>query len=438
MYKRMSKSDSVPAGSEELPGEPVVVGQPLVGLYLVGWGIAGLICGLSGAVNLPHYAPPCHCSLGPGPGVSALLVPCIGLVIYLLIRSLMVRCASLSLDSNAQLSEGTQATDLELLDNTVPPERSSLHSVATPPSQVEDLEHSPSTQLKAFLIVLMLFLLIWISAALAVLKPFSIPYEESIFSIAYAFFAVNLGVFVVFFHCFARNDVRTGWFTVKPCFRTRNVSDSRAAPPPVVSSSDSLNSSSGLKSAAITLNSSPPPGATKNSSPGNVNLVLLHRRQYHSNNLINSGNEAEVFYNPHQSGVARKFFKKQRRKQNNLGTRRSGDGGGSPSPYIGLAKVNNTNFHVEYKEERPSSNPNMLHGEAPLERLVIGAEGSQPILNNDGSFRLGYSTEDQVSLYMSGYWRGLEGLGISCQHFKYYKLGLEYFELSLLGGREFF
>lgn len=393
----MSKTETVTAGSEELSGEPVVVGQPLVGLYLVGWGIAGLLCGLSGAVNLPHYAADYHCSLGPGPGVTALLVPCGALMLYLLIRSLMVRCATLSIDSNAQLSEGTQATDLELLDNTVPLERSSLHSVVTPSSQVEDLEHSPATQLKAFIIVLVLFLLIWVSAALIVLKPFKIPYEETIFSVVYAFFAISLGFFVIFFHCFARNDVRTGWFSVKPCFRSRNVSDSRAAPPPVVSSSDSLNSSSGLKSAAITLNSSPQ-GVTKNASPGNVNLVLLHRRHYHANNLTNSGNEAEVFYNPHQSGVARKFFKKQRRKQNNLGTRRSGDGGGSPSPFVSGAKVNNTNFHVEFPKERPSSNPNILHGDAPLERLVIGAEGSQPILNNDGSFRLGYSAEDQVSI----------------------------------------
>lgn len=335
------------------------------------------------------------CSLGPGPGVSALTVPCVGVVLYLLARSLMVRCATLSIESNAQLSEGTQATDLELLDNNVPLERSSLHSVVTPSSQVEDLEHCPSTQLKAFLIVLMLFILIWISAALSVLKPFNIPYEETIFSFSYAFFILNLGIFVIFFHCFARNDVRSGWFSVKPCFRTRNVSDSRAAPPPLVSSSDSLNSSPGLKSAAITLNSSPPQGVNKNAS-ANLNLVLLHRRQYHTNNLVNSGNEAEVFYNPHQSGVARKFFKKQRRKQNNLGTRRCGDGGGSPGPFIGGAKVNNTNFHVEFPEQRPSSNPNILHGEAPLERLVIGAEGSQPILNNDGSFRVGYSTEDQV------------------------------------------
>lgn len=390
----MNKQDNVSSGSEEL-GEVVVVGQPLVGLYLVGWGVAGLVCGLSGAVNLPFYAGAHHCSLGPGPGVSALLGPCFGLTFYLLARALMVRCATLSIDSNAQLSEGTQATDLELLDNTVLPERSSLHSVVTPSSQQEDLEHSPKTQLKAFLIVLILFLLVWVAAAFAVLKPLGIPYEETIFSVMYAFFIVNLGAFVVFFHCFARNDVRTGWFSVKPCFRSRNVSDSRAAPPPVVSSSDSLNSSSGLKSAAITLNSSPPQGVNKSGSPGNVNLVLLHRRQYHSNNLVNSGTEAEVFYNPHQSTVARKFFKKQRRKQNNLGTRRCGDGGGSPGPFIGGSKVNNTNFHVEFLDERPSSNPNILHGEAPLERLVIGAEGSQPILNNDGSVRRCYST-DQV------------------------------------------
>lgn len=401
MYKSMKKAETVTAGSEELSGEVVVVGQPLVGLYLVGWGISALICGLSGAVNLPHYAGSCHCSLGPGPGVTALIVPSTVLILYFLWRALMVRCVTLS-ESRAQLSEGTQATDLELMETTVPLERSSLHSVATPPSQVEDPEHSPIAQLKAALIVLTLFVLMWVSAALIVMKRFNIPYEETIFSFIYAFFIIALGVFVVFFHCFARNDVRTGWFSVKPFFRSRNVSDSRAAPPPVVSSSDSLNSSSGLKLAAVTLNSSPQ-GVTKNASPGTMNLVLIHRRQYHANNLTHSGNEAELFYNPHQSGVARKFFKKQRRKQNNLGTRRSGDGGGSPSPYIGGAKVNNTNFHVEFPEERPSKNPNILHGEAPLERLVIGAEGSQPVLNNDGSFRLGYSTEDQVNTINMSY-----------------------------------
>lgn len=400
MYKRINKTETVSSGSEDL-GEPVVVGQPLVGLYLVGWGIALLICGLSGAVNLPGYAGAKHCSLGPGPGVSAILVPAGSLILYLLLKSLMVRCAALSLDSNAQLSEGTQATDLELLDNPVPLERTSMHSAATPSSQVEDMEHPPVAQLKAFIIVLLFFVLIWVSAALATLHPLNIRYEETIFSICYAFLIIVLGMFVIFFYCFARNDVRAGWFSVKPCCRSRNVSDSRPAPPPVVSSSDSLDSSSGLKSAATGLNSAVPPPPPPNKSSGNtsVNLIALHRRQYRSNNSIMSGNELEAFYNPHQSGVARKFFKKQRRKHNNLGTRRCGDGGGSPvssAIFISGAKVNNTNIHVEFPAERRSSNPNMLHSDMPLERLVIGAEVPEPILNNDGSLRPGYSTEDQV------------------------------------------
>uniref|UniRef100_A0A1B6D4N5 Ig-like domain-containing protein n=2 Tax=Clastoptera arizonana TaxID=38151 RepID=A0A1B6D4N5_9HEMI len=401
MYKRINKTETVSTGSEDL--EPVVIGQPLVGLYLVGWGIAMLICGLSGAVNLPGYAGATHCSLGPGPGVSAILVPAGALILYLLLRFMMVRCAALSLDSNAQLSEGTQATDLELLDNPVPIERSSIRSAATPSSQVEDMEHPPVAQLKAFIIVLILFILIWIFGALATLQPLRIPYEETVFSICYAFLIIMLGIFIILFYCFARSDVRADWFSMKPCCRSRNVCDSRPAPPPVVSSSDSLDSSTALKSAATGLNSTAPP-PNKSSVSTSVNLIALHRRQYRSNNSIISGNEVEAFYNPHQSGVARKFFKKQRRKHNNLGTRRCGDGGGSPvssAVFISSAKVNNTNIHIEYPSERRSSNPNMLHSDMPLERLVIGAEVPEPILNNDGSLRPGYSTEDQVTSVVS-------------------------------------
>ena len=53
---------------------------------------------------------------------------------------------------------------------------------------------------------------------------------------------------------------------------------------------------------------------------------------------------AEMFYDPRQSTVARKFFRKQRRqmRQNNLGTRRSGDGGllNSDGEYPKVKKYN--------------------------------------------------------------------------------------------------
>ncbi|XP_039283011.1 adhesion G protein-coupled receptor A3 [Nilaparvata lugens] len=347
LYKRVSKRDPVETpggaggrGGEEV-GEEVVVGQPLVGVYLVGWGIALLLVGLSGAVNLRGYAAVTHCSLGPGPGVSALVFPSGCLGIYLLLRCVMVRCAALSLDSNAQLSEGTQATDLELtlvdnhhhtltLCNDLRMRSGSVRSVATPSSQLEDPEHSPSSHLKAFLIVLTLFVSVWCCAALTTLTPLHLPYEETVFSVLYALLLIILGMFVVFFYCLAREDVRQAWFSLKPCCRSRLVTDSRPAPPPLVSSSDSLNSSSGRKSAATGLNSTLPIGAAATRDK-NADLMLMHRRHYRpDNNGVIGSNEVDLFYNPHQIGVARKFFKKQRRKQNNVlaGSRRSGGGRG--------------------------------------------------------------------------------------------------------------
>lgn len=272
-------------------------------------------------------------------------------------------------DSNAQLSEGTQATDLELLETiTSPVDRTSLHSITTPSSHIEDLEHPPYVQLKAFMIVITFFTIVWTSATLSVVKPLHLTYEETVFGIFYAVFLVALGAFVIFFYCFSRSDVRSVWFTMKHIKRSRNVTDVQTVTPPVLNSRNSITSSMGRKSI------SPRPEPQGGELSQKTNFVDLHRRQYH-NNVIN---EPNTFYNPHQSIVARKFFKKQRRKQNNLGTRRCGDGGNPISPdnselFLLGAKVNNTNIHVELPTPQ-SSNVNMFNGGRPLERLVIGAE----------------------------------------------------------------
>ena len=123
----------------------------------------------------------------------------------------------------------------------------------------------------------------------------------------------------------------------------------------------------------------------------NANLVMLHRQQYRSNNSVTTFNtesapaSVEMFYNPHQSGVARKFFKKQRRNMNknsNLGPRKQGDGGANsdngscvsiPRRAVKLdnndiersilsssAKVNNTNIHVEMNPVNDAKNVNIL------------------------------------------------------------------------------
>lgn len=487
MYKRLNKSDSLDSAPEdELPPDQPVAQKPLLGLYLVGWGIALIVCGISGAVNMREYAGYSHCFLTPGPALSAVFIPMGVLVLFLVVSFLLIYCGIQNLDTNGQLSEGTQATenvDLDLLDshimNTATTEHTSLHSASTPTasSDVEDVEHSPQSQLKAHIIFLLLYLLMWTSAAFATARPLQnyLLYEEIIFSVLYGLLASCLGMFISFFYCIARSDVRAQWHLMEcwcrrrrgRCCRTRSISDTNPALPTsqplapitsvgpctgnqvqLVSSSNSINSSvrtakshsSSVAKAAVELNGTGKCDFESGGKISNVNLVVLHRQQYRSNNSVTTFTEAsgasgaEMFYNPHQSTVARKFFRKQRRhmKHNNLGARRRGDGGGGTSDggsntraesavflssdmenasgnvasniYAQGSKVNNTNIHIEHPhhssrhKDSKSQNPNILtdsggdecgvdsHG-LPLERLVIGAEetGSSAPLNNDGT-----------------------------------------------------
>jgi hypothetical protein len=208
-----------------------------------------------------------------------------------------VRSAASEKDSNAQLSEGTQATDLELVESGVGGVGGGVEecSVATPSSRVEDPEQGVSLQLRGYLIVLALFSISWLCGALSVLQPLGVAHEEIAFATAYACFIVLLGAFVVFFYCFSRSDVRGVWFRVRPVVRSRNVGDSVVGPP------------------AARLHLHPPP-----KHEPTLNLVDLHRRQY-TNSVIT--NATDSFYNPHQSVAAKKFFKRQRRKR--------GGGGGT-------------------------------------------------------------------------------------------------------------
>ncbi|KAK5649954.1 hypothetical protein RI129_000983 [Pyrocoelia pectoralis] len=445
MYKRLNRNDITELQDDELPSDQPIQ-KPILGLYLIGWGIALIVCGISGAVNMKDYAAQKHCFLSSTPSLSALVIPVIVLLLILSALFLLIRCAIYSSDVNGHLSEGTQVTenvDLDMLEPSFPnPDHNSVRSSSTKTrsSEIEDSEHVPSTQLKAYFIFLIIYLLSWFSCALATVKPFAFQYEEDIFGVIYAIFATALGAFTLFFYCIARNDLRTQWLLLRNyfkrktvCFRTRNISDTAQNLPQIqiqpgcmqpisntintdiyAASRSSSRSSSHTKSnsnnsnvlkAAINLNSvtaEEPIGARVN----NVNLVVLHRQQYRSNsvtpNLIeNPATSAQMFYNPYQSTVARRFFKKQRQhmmKRNNLNIQKCVDQSESTSA-VSLklitdnssidqsifgtnSKVNNTNIHVEHFRKTKQKNPNVLsdsHDElslnnVPIEKLMMNAE----------------------------------------------------------------
>lgn len=368
MYNQFSKSDLGDISNNELPDEPIP--KPLLGLYLVGWGIAMIICGISGAINLQEYAGYSYCFLTSGPALAGLFLPAAILIVYLIIFHLLIKCALQNVDAIGQSFEGTQGTenmDLELLEpsSNLPINRNSIHS-AQLSSDIVDSEHSQIRQLKGQIVVFILYLFSWLAAAAAIIKPFSsyISFDDVIFSILYSVFSSSLGIFILIFYGIIRNDVKSEWLKMScwlqkrknRCCRTRSISDTNPVIPThplaqhlvqplpnsqaiqVTSDSNSIDSSrctnrsqmcNAFKFTDTLSNRESLPDVRK---LGNVNLVVLHRQQYRSNNSVTTYIEptcVEMFYNPHQSGVARKFFRKQRRhtKNNNLGPRKQGDGG---------------------------------------------------------------------------------------------------------------
>ncbi|XP_066141971.1 adhesion G protein-coupled receptor A3 isoform X1 [Euwallacea fornicatus] len=446
MYKRLSKNSDSILQDDDLPSEQPIK-KPLMGLYLVGWGVGLIVCGLSAAINVREYGSYSHCFLRTGPALSAVYVPFAILFIFMVVLFLLVRCSisSLDLSHGGHLSEdsilGTQATehvDLDLLEPSFPQQDGQSvrsYSSKTASSETEDIERSPLAQLKAHVIFLFLFLFTWLSCAFATVPPLGlVSYEADLFSGAYIICATTLSAFTLFFYCVARNDVRTLWMSMfrwmrrKRLLRPRTVSDTpprvqiQPLPLPPISNSDaqamsrSSSRSSGpaktnsLKgAAAVDLNGSlsDRPSAEGGAKINNVNLIALHRAHYRSNvvpHIIeNPTNAAEVFYNPHQSTVARKFFRRQRRdmmKRNNLQTKPPRDVNSDatsvfsePRPVKNKnaeqnmfgtnSKVNNTNIHVEHIRKSQRKNPNIFSdsgdefehlSDVRMEKIVINAE----------------------------------------------------------------
>lgn len=478
MYKRISRQSrmnernlSIPSDEFNSPKERAG-SKPILGLYLVGYGIGMIICGISGAVNIHEYASYSFCFFDSRPALGAIIAPTVILLTFLSIAFICIKCNMSHVDIIGNMSEGTQAT--ENVDLELEPSLSQNHtsvnryhslSLSMPTSSVQDdLEHSNSAQLKAHIIVLILYLSTWISAAISVSTPFSdqILYEEEIFSIVFAMSAIFLSLFLLFFYCVARSDVRHQWsmlscrnFGRRQCCRTRSISDSKESTNngPIVTyhqNTGTLRSSSrsnsqcsknrpqsgllkGVELNTQTLNrTNSPNGASKiGNGTANVNLVLMHRQQFMPNSVGGSGSEmaaADVFYNPNQINVARKFFKKQKRlqKRNNFELQRARDLESMSdassmvsypqrqqplSIFSSNSKVNNTNIHVDPKNFTDNSfgkesvgavacdasnntnkssnlNPNILSdscNESDLvdtERIIIGAENLRALSVN--------------------------------------------------------
>jgi adhesion G protein-coupled receptor A3 len=404
MYKRVSRNDRI-AMEDELPREEPRSKKPILGLYLVGYGIGLLICGINSAVNLKEYASYTHCFMDSSSELGALFLPASILVFFLLIMFICIRFHLRNrVICNTHLSEGTEALEIDLLEsnNAVNAARSirSVRSLSTQPtnSSADDLEASPRTQLKSYIIVLVLYLLTWISAGMAVSIPFNerLIYEEEIFSIAFAMFATFLGCFILFFYGIARSDVRSIWSRFRCCGDLQKVVvskeyDQTAAgsvfyhQPMHLSRSNSQNSRHRpLSVGSIRLKSSVDLNTQEMKANGGGNFMLTMQRHHaqtgHQTSVYgDDSSNAEMFYNPSQAAAARRFFKKQKKllKLNNIDVQRRNDFNDNSSDISSTimsfskpvsemfgtsSKVNNTNIHVDENKMKAKqfSNTNIL------------------------------------------------------------------------------
>ena len=475
LYKKVIKALRPPLLSDDPPPDGPLPPKPMLRFYLVGWGIAMILCGISAAVNLHHYAGYSYCFLAWGPSLGAFYAPCVILVAILGVFCLLTHCMLKSVGPGTYSEAAattTETTELELLDTASPnSENPTTHSGHTSShitghlnadrlpddelsiagsdssSSLYDTHHSPLTQLRSHEVTLLLFVLTWASAAITTAAPFEavIPFHTTIFSLVYAVCATSLGVFIFLFFCFGRTDVKQAWKATKilAVFRRKaeptilhltvaNNAGSNSGSggsgahliPPVsnanaanlhnviTNNSNTNNNSSNNLPRHMNNNSSsnshstprvaaPPSVHSVDSSrsPTNKSSSVSHqvgtpnknenllknenvRQQGTSLHLLNLGTvtdnlhySPEMFYNPKQAGVAKRFFQKQRLKQmvkqNNLGLQRENDSdcnssvlyrprparsnnsgsdvsGFDPSCLGASSKVNNTNIHVDH------------------------------------------------------------------------------------------
>ncbi|XP_030382028.1 adhesion G protein-coupled receptor A3 [Scaptodrosophila lebanonensis] len=502
MYKRLTKSTAHQhRGSnehgEQLGKDGLGLGKlehrkPILGVYLVGWGIALLICGISSAVNMAEYAAYHFCFLHTPTTLNALLVPAIILLIFCGILSLCiyyhlgqqaVNVLQQQVNQRQYSDNNTQATehiDLDWLDtngtttrnyhsakdastSVLQMQHEQYSTLSNPLSSiVDDFERSNMSHLRGHFVFLILYVLAWLSAAFYVSQEASgtAPVQYNVYVLSFAGSCCALALFLLLFYNLTRNDARQVWSQYNVCGSEHDpkiaynnahgrggsgsggklfsfggnapggptsvlggggaamISNSIVAYKPSGSCYEA-NNSAGSRSNSQCSNKQRSNSARSMRSntrsnghdcssttqqllgvasgggggPSIMNNTNPHLQQptssasaqstaaAHSLNVLLHGQHdaipsAEIFYNPNQINVARKFFKKQKRlaKRNNFELQRqtlphqqqlhsqhnlSDASSGSNAEHIysrhhnamtllaGGSKVNNTNIHYK-------------------------------------------------------------------------------------------
>ncbi|GAB1607592.1 adhesion G protein-coupled receptor A3-like [Argonauta hians] len=119
MLKKFAKAERPPPP----PPEPLITPlppKPMLRFYLLGWGVPLIICGITAAVNMDHYAGMEYCYLSWDPGLGAFYGPVALLVGINLVYFLRISCVIRGSTANPSYSEETEelhVNEIELSPN---------------------------------------------------------------------------------------------------------------------------------------------------------------------------------------------------------------------------------------------------------------------------------------------------------------------------------
>ncbi|XP_065353104.1 adhesion G protein-coupled receptor A3 [Cloeon dipterum] len=330
LHKRLTAHESIPDEDEEEEG-PVAGGKSLLGIYMVGWGVSAMVCGVSAAVH--RYTTPEYCFLPPPSTVFAALVPAIIVLIVYGIFWLMAYCATIR-----------RAHD------PVPSSASSSASI--------DQERTPESQLLANLVILLLFLAAWATAAASVATE---DWFSQVLSGSHFIICVSMGTTILLYFCAGRSDVTAEWkaFTDPRQWISRTSENCHGqAVADMEMTADQITITDHTTVTVIEKSEV----QTEEEPEDQAGLLRKINSMRSEIPLATSTVVSEdAFYDPRQLGVARKFFRRQRLRQNS----------DAESLFSGNSKINNTNIHHPKLNNRINLHPNMMNVELSVHKNVF-------------------------------------------------------------------
>ncbi|ELU04140.1 hypothetical protein CAPTEDRAFT_219588 [Capitella teleta] len=324
------------------PTEPLEMGGPPVPrspltCYLLGWGVPLIVCGISGAIHWRNYgADQPFCFLSFDAALLTFFLPAGILVLLNIIFFLRMLCILRSAAGKRRLvsdvlddpeTEEVAVHEMSTTDfiSSTGLSSSAAHSSSTVDAAQLDTEYTAATQLRGLLVLLLLYLITWTNAAIAVALPFegSIPHQEIIFNYLYAFSAAALAIFMLVFFCLGRSDARSCWRQCCCCEPSHDDDDDDEEEEEEESEEEDESRCNGgllihpvVQNGSLLRNGSLDNSSSYTSASYRQKLPSHTPSQTSDPSIFSSGvNLYPNFYNPRQNGVARKYWEKHNQRK---------------------------------------------------------------------------------------------------------------------------